>query len=43
VGQVELIFSLAVSVLVFRERVTAREIGGIALLAVSIVAIARVG
>lgn len=43
VGQVELIFSLAVSVLVFRERVTARELGGIALLAVSILAIVRLG
>jgi drug/metabolite transporter (DMT)-like permease len=32
VGQVELIFSLAVSVLVFRERVTGRELTGIALL-----------
>lgn len=43
VGQVELIFSLAVSVLVFRERVAGREIGGIALLAVSILAIALLG
>ena len=43
VGQVELIFSLAVSVLVFRERVRGRELAGIALLAVSIVAIALLG
>jgi drug/metabolite transporter (DMT)-like permease len=43
VGQVELIFSLAVSVFVFRERVTGREVAGIALLAVSILAIARLG
>ncbi len=43
VGQVELIFSLAVSVLVFRERVTGREVAGIALLAVSILAIALLG
>jgi drug/metabolite transporter (DMT)-like permease len=43
VGQVELIFSLAVSVLVFRERVTGRELAGIALLAVSILAIVRLG
>jgi drug/metabolite transporter (DMT)-like permease len=43
VGQVELIFSLAVSVLVFRERVTGREMGGIALLAVSILSIALLG
>ena len=43
VGQVELIFSLAVSVLVFRERVTGREIAGIALLSVSILAIGLLG
>jgi len=43
VGQVELIFSLAVSVLVFRESVTRREVGGIALLTVSILAIALLG
>jgi drug/metabolite transporter (DMT)-like permease len=43
VGQVELIFSLVVSVLVFRERVTGRELAGIALLAVSILAIALLG
>jgi drug/metabolite transporter (DMT)-like permease len=43
VGQVELIFSVAVSVLVFRERVTARELSGITLLAVSILAIALLG
>jgi drug/metabolite transporter (DMT)-like permease len=43
VGQVELIFSLAVSVMVFRERVTGREIVGIALLSVSILAIGLLG
>jgi drug/metabolite transporter (DMT)-like permease len=43
VGQVELIFSLAVSVMVFRERIAAREAGGIALLAGSILAIALLG
>jgi drug/metabolite transporter (DMT)-like permease len=43
VGQVELIFSLVVSVLVFRESVTRREVGGIALLTVSILAIALLG
>jgi drug/metabolite transporter (DMT)-like permease len=43
VGQVELIFSLAVSVLVFREKVTGREMAGIALLALSILAIALLG
>jgi drug/metabolite transporter (DMT)-like permease len=43
VGQVELIFSLAVSVVVFRESVTRREVGGIALLTVSILAIALLG
>ena len=35
-GQVELVFSLAASVLVFKERITRRELGGIALLALSI-------
>lgn len=40
VGQIELIFSLAVSVLVFREIVTRRELWGMALLTVSIVVIA---
>lgn len=35
-GQVELILSLLASVLVFRERITGREIGGMALLGVSI-------
>jgi drug/metabolite transporter (DMT)-like permease len=43
VGQVELIFSLAVSVMVFRERVTGREMAGIALLSVSILAIGLLG
>jgi drug/metabolite transporter (DMT)-like permease len=43
VGQVELIFSLAVSVMVFREKVTGREMAGIALLAVSILAIGFLG
>src|SRR6056297_3796465 len=39
VGQIEVIFSLAVSVLVFRERLTGREGVGIALLTGSIVAL----
>lgn len=42
-GQVELIFSLAASVLFFRERVTRRELLGIAVLTVSIMAVALVG
>jgi drug/metabolite transporter (DMT)-like permease len=41
-GQIELIFSLAASVLFFRERVTLREIAGIALLAAGIVGIVSV-
>lgn len=36
-GQVELILSLGASVLFFREKVTARELGGMAILGVSIV------
>ncbi len=43
VGQVELIFSLAASVLFFRETVSRREIAGIALLTVSILVIALSG
>jgi len=39
VGQVELIFSLLASVLVFREKIAARELAGIALLTLSIVGI----
>nr|WP_152452355.1 MULTISPECIES: DMT family transporter [unclassified Roseivivax] len=39
VGQVELIFSLAASVLFFRERATRRELAGIAILCVSIIAL----
>lgn len=35
-GQVELLFSLAASVLVFRERISLREAGGMALLCLSI-------
>lgn len=38
-GQVELIFSLMASVLFFREKITGREIAGIALLGVSILAL----
>ncbi|MGR3804891.1 hypothetical protein [Marinibacterium profundimaris] len=38
-GQIELILSLLASILVFREKVTAREIGGMALLGVSILAL----
>lgn len=41
-GQVELIFSVAASVLVFRERVTARELAGIALLAAAVAGIVSV-
>ncbi len=41
-GQIELIFSLAVSVLVFHEKVNAREILGIALLAAGIVGVVAV-
>jgi len=43
VGQIELIFSLVVSVFVFREIVTRRELWGMALLTVSIVAIVVTG
>ncbi|MTJ05961.1 MAG: DMT family transporter [Sediminimonas qiaohouensis] len=43
VGQVEVIFSLAASVLIFRERVTPREAVGIALLTGSIVALVWLG
>ena len=35
-GQIELIFALAASALFFRERITARELGGIVLLSVGI-------
>ena len=36
-GQVELLFTLAASVLIFRERLRARELAGIALIGVSVV------
>ena len=36
VGQVELILSLAASVLFFREKITRRELGGLAFLIISI-------
>ncbi len=39
VGQIELIFSLIASVLFFRERVNGRELGGMALLTISILAL----
>lgn len=42
VGQVELIFSILASVLFFREKVTGRELAGIALLVVSILALIAV-
>lgn len=42
VGQVELIFSLAVTVLVFRERVSRTELAGIALLSASVVSLVLV-
>ncbi|MBS0124646.1 DMT family transporter [Thetidibacter halocola] len=41
-GQVELLFSLLASVLFFRERVTARELGGIGLLGLSILVLVLV-
>ncbi len=41
-GQVELIFSLLASVLFFREKVTMRELGGIALLTLSIIVLVLV-
>ncbi len=43
VGQVEVIFSLLASVLIFRERVTPREAGGIALLTGSILVLVWLG
>ena len=42
VGQVELIFSVLVSTLFFREKPTLREVMGIGLLAVSIIMIVTV-
>ncbi|XDB00169.1 DMT family transporter [Sulfitobacter sp. LCG007] len=42
VGQVELVFSLIASVLIFHERVSRRELAGMALLCLSIVAIVMV-
>jgi drug/metabolite transporter (DMT)-like permease len=39
VGQIELVFTVLVSTLVFRERPTRRELAGIALLAVSIIGV----
>ena len=42
VGQVELVMSLAASVLVFREKVTPRELAGMAVLCASIVALVLV-
>ncbi|SDI17462.1 DMT family transporter [Lutimaribacter saemankumensis] len=39
VGQVELVFSLAVSVLVFGEKLTGKELGGIALVTGSVLAL----
>ena len=38
-GQVELVFSIAVSALFFRERITGRELAGIAVLGLSILAL----
>ncbi|MEQ8294219.1 MAG: DMT family transporter [Roseovarius sp.] len=43
VGQVEVIFSLMASVLVFHETITRRELAGIALLTASILALVLVG
>ena len=41
-GQIELVFSVLASALVFRETITAREIGGIALLTLSILGLVLV-
>ncbi len=43
VGQIEVIFSLMASVLFFRERVSARELAGIALLTASILGLVLLG
>jgi len=43
VGQIELIFSLAMGVLFFREKTSTRELFGMALLTVSITAVALIG
>lgn len=43
VGQIELIFSLIAGVVLFREKPTPRELAGMAILTVSIVAIAFIG
>ncbi|NBD30597.1 MAG: EamA family transporter [Alphaproteobacteria bacterium] len=42
VGQVELVFSLAASALVFHEKITARELAGVAILTISVVALVLV-
>ena len=43
VGQIELIFSLLIGWLWFRERVTLREIAGMGMLTVSILAVSILG
>ncbi|SHG86510.1 EamA-like transporter family protein [Cognatiyoonia sediminum] len=43
VGQIELIFSLAASALFFREKVTSRELQGLGLLTLSILALILIG
>ena len=43
VGQIELIFSLAASALFFREKVTTRELQGLGLLTLSILALILIG
>ncbi len=43
VGQIELLFSLAVGVIFFRERPVTRELLGMSLLTVSIIAVALIG
>jgi drug/metabolite transporter (DMT)-like permease len=43
VGQIELVFSLAVGVLIFRERPEPRELVGMAVLTASIIAVAIIG
>ena len=41
-GQVEMVFSILASVLVFREKITAREVAGIGLLGLSILVLVLV-
>ncbi len=43
VGQIEVIFSILASVMFFRERIAGREMLGIGLLSVSIIALVSLG